>query len=169
MARTTNRNPRVLDMCCGVGISTRALQDVFPDSEFVVGLDTSSEMINMAGFLTNHVGFIKPVLNFFTSRMKSGRTKIPMRKRKGRFARKAKFTTGNAERTNFPSKSFDLVTVMYAFHEAPKAGREKILREAYRVLQPGGTLAVVDISTDYRPSKTMLAGEPYGKNDLICL
>lgn len=150
-------------MCCGVGISTRALQDAFPDSEFVVGVDTSSEMITVAGFLTNHVGFLKRIGTFFSKGKSKDVSQIVTPERKGKFARKAKFTIGNAERTNFPSKSFDLVTVMYAFHEAPKAGRDRILREAYRVLQPGGTLAVVDISTDYTPSKSMLSGEPYGK------
>ena len=50
---------------------------------------------------------------------------------------------------------------MYAFHEVPKEGRDKILEEARRILKPGGTLAVVDISSDYTPSVSMLAGEPY--------
>jgi ubiquinone/menaquinone biosynthesis C-methylase UbiE len=49
----------------------------------------------------------------------------------------------------------------YAFHEAPRVGRERILREARRLLHTGGTLAVVDISSSYQPSKSMLAGEPY--------
>lgn len=40
-------------------------------------------------------------------------------------------------------------------------GREKIIQEARRLLSPGGTLAVVDISTDYVPSEHMLRGEPY--------
>jgi ubiquinone/menaquinone biosynthesis C-methylase UbiE len=40
-------------------------------------------------------------------------------------------------------------------------GRERILKEARRLLQPGGTLAVVDICTDYTPSDAMLMGEPY--------
>lgn len=35
------------------------------------------------------------------------------------------------------------------------------MQEAKRLLQPGGTLAVIDISTEYTPSKTMLQGEPY--------
>ena len=152
---------KVLDMCCGVGISTRALQDAFPDSECVVGVDISPEMVNMAGFLTAHLGFVKPVVAFFTNSNKRSNMFLIMN-RKRKLPMRAKFSTGNAERTNFPSKSFDLVTVMYAFHEAPEAGREKILQEAYRVLQPGGMLAVVDISTDYTPSKNMLAGEPYG-------
>jgi Methyltransferase domain len=36
---------RVLDLCCGVGISTRALQNAFPDATAVVGMDTSKEMV----------------------------------------------------------------------------------------------------------------------------
>mmetsp|Transcript_3370 Transcript_3370/g.8968 ORF Transcript_3370/g.8968 Transcript_3370/m.8968 type:complete len:350 (+) Transcript_3370:1177-2226(+) len=154
-------NPRVLDMCCGVGISTRALQDAFPHSELVVGVDTSSEMISMAGLMTNRLDFIRQILKFFHNSTKNEQSKLSVTQRRQKFPKRAKFMTGNAEQTNFPSKSFDLVTVMYAFHEAPMAGRNRILQEAYRVLQPGGTLAIIDISTDYVPSKSMLAGEPY--------
>eukprot|EP00529_Nitzschia_sp_RCC80_P000663 CAMPEP_0113446016 /NCGR_PEP_ID=MMETSP0014_2-20120614/3485_1 /TAXON_ID=2857 /ORGANISM="Nitzschia sp." /LENGTH=376 /DNA_ID=CAMNT_0000337087 /DNA_START=1551 /DNA_END=2681 /DNA_ORIENTATION=- /assembly_acc=CAM_ASM_000159 len=143
---------KVLDMCCGVGISTRALREAFPDAEKVVGLDTSKEMISMANFLTTHLGFFKPIITFFQNGL--------FRARRGCHGRTT-FQIKNAESTDFDDQSFDLVTVMYAFHEAPKAGRERILREAYRVLQPGGTLAVVDIDTSYTPSDTMLAGEPY--------
>lgn len=116
-------------------------------------------MINVASFLTNHVAFLRPVLRFIKKRIDSNGSKGP----KAQFPRKAKYMICNAEQTSFPSKSFDLVTVMYAFHEAPHSGREKILREAHRVLQPGGTLAVIDISTEYTPSPSMLSGEPYGK------
>lgn len=163
-ARTSRcgRPARVLDMCCGVGISTRALQDAFPDSDCVVGLDTSPEMVNMANFLTTHLRFVKPLMALVIPD-KSKKNKKPnlLARNWGFSSRRAQFFTANAERTNFPSKTFDLVTVMYAFHEAPEIGREKILQEAHRVLQPGGTLAVIDISTDYTPSKPMLAGEPY--------
>jgi len=169
-ARTNKfgRSARVLDMCCGVGVSTRALQDAFPDSDFVVGLDTSPEMINMACFLTTHLRFVKPLVSFaFTDKKKMNRKPNIFAPNWGLSSRKAKFVTGNAEGTNFPSKSFDLVTIMYGFHETPEVGRENILREAHRVLQPGGTLAVIDISTDYTPSETMLSGEPYGKYSII--
>lgn len=72
-----------------------------------------------------------------------------------------RFQQGNAESTKLPDQSFDLVTVMYALHEAPMDGRTKILEEARRLLSPGGVLAVIDIATDYIPSQYMLKGEPY--------
>jgi ubiquinone/menaquinone biosynthesis C-methylase UbiE len=145
-------------MCCGVGISTRALKEAFPESEMVVGVDTSPEMIKMANFLTTHLGFFKPVLAYLTGVIQKG---SPGNQRQG--VCRPVFAKGNAEQTEFPCQSFDLVTIMYAFHEAPKEGRARILQEAYRVLKPGGTVAVVDICTDYKPSDSMLAGEPYGE------
>jgi SAM-dependent methyltransferase len=71
------------------------------------------------------------------------------------------FLLRNAEDTQLPHQSYDLVTVMYAFHEAPHQGRHNILKEARRILSPGGLLAVIDISTQYQPSPHMLRGEPY--------
>jgi ubiquinone/menaquinone biosynthesis C-methylase UbiE len=71
------------------------------------------------------------------------------------------FLLRNAEDTQLPHQSYDLVTVMYAFHEAPHQGRHNILKEARRLLSPGGLLAVIDISTQYQPSPHMLRGEPY--------
>mmetsp|Transcript_16932 Transcript_16932/g.26417 ORF Transcript_16932/g.26417 Transcript_16932/m.26417 type:complete len:410 (-) Transcript_16932:316-1545(-) len=149
---------RVLDMCSGVGISTRALQDAFSDAEIVCGIDTSPEMIYMARALTR----LEYAVNRLSSRMRAswdravhGTSKLERRNPVAQFARV------NAERTNLPGQSFDLVTIMYAFHEAPKYGRYLMLREVRRLLKHGGTLAVVDISPEYTPSDTMLAGEPY--------
>jgi ubiquinone/menaquinone biosynthesis C-methylase UbiE len=172
-------------MCCGVGFSTRALRDAFPDSEMIVGLDTSKEMISMAKFFTVHLKIFQPVIEYMSQTLAKTKKETPRYEKQPSASTTATTTTntnsapsstssaifarGNAERTEFPCQSFDLVTVMYAFHEVPMAGREKILREAYRVLQPGGTLAVVDISTDYKPSKPMLAGEPYGTFNLSLL
>jgi ubiquinone/menaquinone biosynthesis C-methylase UbiE len=117
----------------------------------VIGVDTSNEMISMAKFLSLHLAFLKPIVKFFSARaaMICAGTA-------------ATFKIGNAENTLLPGRSFDLVTIMYAFHEAPREGRERILQEAYRLLQPGGMLAVIDISTEYTPSSGMLVGEPYG-------
>jgi ubiquinone/menaquinone biosynthesis C-methylase UbiE len=152
---------RVLDLCCGVGTSTRALQKAFPDAEYVIGLDTSAEMVAMAGFLNNHLSFFQPFADVYKKFSSAVTVLKEQGKAKRAGCRPATFQRGNAEQTHLPDKSFDLVTVMYAFHEAPCSGREKILREARRVLQPGGVLAVVDICTDYAPTESMLKGEPY--------
>jgi SAM-dependent methyltransferase len=37
---------RVVDLCCGVGFSTRALRDAFPQTDTtVIGVDTSPQMV----------------------------------------------------------------------------------------------------------------------------
>jgi ubiquinone/menaquinone biosynthesis C-methylase UbiE len=39
--------PRILDLCCGTGISTEALREVYPEAE-IVGLDASAGMLEHA-------------------------------------------------------------------------------------------------------------------------
>jgi ubiquinone/menaquinone biosynthesis C-methylase UbiE len=51
---------------------------------------------------------------------------------------------GNAEQTGFPDASFDLVTASLLFHEVPPAGSRSILRESFRLLQPGGEVLILD-------------------------
>lgn len=114
----------------------------------------------MANFLTDHLQTFSPIYEklseSYTALKRKGYAIKRVAKRKA-----IKFLQGNAESTSLPDQSFDLVTVMWAFHEAPLQGRDKILKEARRLLSPGGILAVVDISSEYVPSKTMLQGEPY--------
>lgn len=113
-------------------------------------------MISMAEFLAEHLSFFKPMVSALREhgrKMKDSAKNVCYRT--------LQFARANAEDTKLPDDSFDLVTIMYAFHEAPMAGRNRILEEARRILQPGGTLAVIDIATDYTPSASMLAGEPY--------
>ena len=66
-----------------------------------------------------------------------------------------------SEDTKLPHVSFDLVTIMYGFHEVPTEGRARIIDEARRLLRKGGYLAIVDICPTYEPSPHMLAGEPF--------
>jgi len=67
---------------------------------------------------------------------------------------------GNAE--NFGNdKEFDLATCMFAFHEMPEEGHNKIVRNLMRISKK---IVIVDISTNYKPSKAMLTGEPYISN-----
>ena len=75
----------------------------------------------------------------------------------------SEYTYGNAE-TYGKDDEFDVVSIMFAFHEMPTSAHEKIIRNAIRVARK--KVVVVDISKDYNPTKAMLHGEPYLLNYL---
>lgn len=110
------------DLCCGVGISTRALREAFPNADAVVGVDTSPQMVAMAEFLTehtDHLAWAKPFFAKFGTINTSISTNV-LKEQRSKVRRAIKFLLRNAEETSLPSASFDLVTVMYAFHEGKK-------------------------------------------------
>ena len=71
---------------------------------------------------------------------------------------KKSFLVGDAESYREESM-FDIVQIFFAFHEIPKHGREKILRNAYNNARK--SIIILDISPEYKPSSSMLLGEPY--------
>jgi len=50
----------------------------------------------------------------------------------------------NAEATPFADGTFDVVSSVFLFHELPKDARRNVMREALRVVKPGGLFVVVD-------------------------
>jgi ubiquinone/menaquinone biosynthesis C-methylase UbiE len=120
----------------------------------------------MAKFITNHIAtfsfqFKKPPTSLKSQTLDAISHSQEARDSHRNHFQPIEYVLRNAEDTKLPHKSYDLVTVMYAFHEAPHRGRGKILQEARRLLSTGGILAVIDISAKYKPSPTMLKGEPY--------
>jgi ubiquinone/menaquinone biosynthesis C-methylase UbiE len=113
----------------------------------------------MAQFITDHIAALSVTAKKHYNSMK--RPGHDVLRPNSSLHKSIQYMLRNAEDTQLPNKSYDLVTVMYAFHEAPHQGRARILKEARRLLSPGGVLAVVDISTGYTPSANMLRGEPY--------
>lgn len=51
---------------------------------------------------------------------------------------------GNAEHTEFPAASFDLVTASLLFHETPLVVTQAILLECFRLLTVGGEVLILD-------------------------
>jgi ubiquinone/menaquinone biosynthesis C-methylase UbiE len=74
---------------------------------------------------------------------------------------------GKAEETGFSEASFDVVTASLLFHETPLKVAKSILREAFRLLVPGGQVIILDgnqktlLHTDWL---TEIFEEPYIKN-----
>ncbi|WCJ30940.1 Demethylmenaquinone methyltransferase [Euphorbia peplus] len=106
----------ILDIGCSVGVSTRFLADKFPSAN-VTGLDLSPYFLAVARF---------------NAKKRSPRTNS------------IRWVHANGENTGLPSKSYDLVSVAYVFHECPERAIIGILREAFRLLRPGGTIALTD-------------------------
>jgi ubiquinone/menaquinone biosynthesis C-methylase UbiE len=112
---------RILDLGCGTGSMTRLLQQQFPQAA-VIGLDLSPHMLVMAA----HKAAIAP----------SPRASAP--------SAAIQWRHGNAEHTGLPPASCDLITAALLFHETPPTVAQAILREAYRLLMPGGELLILD-------------------------
>ena len=51
---------------------------------------------------------------------------------------------GKAEKTNFADNSFDLVALQFVLHELPRKATQEIFQEIFRILRPGGVIAIVD-------------------------
>lgn len=53
------------------------------------------------------------------------------------------FRHAAAEDTQLPDSSQDLVSACLLFHELPQSAAQSIVQEAFRILRPGGALAIM--------------------------
>jgi ubiquinone/menaquinone biosynthesis C-methylase UbiE len=109
-----NPPQHILDLGCGVGMSTFALQEVYPQAQ-ITGLDLSPYFLAIAQYRSNPA------------------TPITWLHR-------------TAEAAGLPDASFDLISAHLVFHELPQSATKAILREARRLLRPGGHLAIMDMN-----------------------
>ena len=99
---------RILDLGCGLGHNTVPVARAFPAAE-VIGIDLAAPMLRYGHARAQGMSVANLVL-----------------------------MQGNAERLPFPDGHFDFVYSTMFFHETAHGALRRILREAGRVLAPGG-------------------------------
>jgi len=109
----------VLDIGCSIGDSTRALADWFPKAQ-VTGLDLSPYFLAVAQHM---------------EKQRDVARETPI-----------SWVHANGECTGLPAASFDVVSLAFVIHECPQHAIRGLLKEAFRVLKPGGTVSLTDNS-----------------------
>ncbi|MDX1976230.1 MAG: class I SAM-dependent methyltransferase [Pseudanabaenaceae cyanobacterium bins.68] len=107
----------ILDLGCSVGMSTFALQDLYPEAE-IIGLDLSPYFLAIANYNTRS---------------------FPQRQQ-------IQWLHAAAEAVPLPDQSLDLITLSLVCHELPQAATIQILQECRRLLKPQGCLAIMDMN-----------------------
>ncbi len=123
----------ILDMGCGVGMSTFALKKLYPQAE-ITGLDLSPYFLAVAKYRSQqHEASI------------SSKDINP----------KINWVHEKAESTNLADASFDLVSIFLMCHELPQIPTRQIFAEAKRLLRSGGHLAIMDMNPSSEAFKKM--------------
>ncbi|KAK9813537.1 hypothetical protein WJX73_005647 [Symbiochloris irregularis] len=111
----------IVDLGCGVGISSRSLAEHFASAQSVLGIDLSP---------------------FFLAVAELRRREAPQRS--WSWSSRTSYRHGLCEATELPDASVDLVNASFLVHECTAEACAEIVREARRVLRPGGILALTD-------------------------
>ena len=105
---------RVLDIAAGTGRTLRQIRGALPQGH-LVGLDLSSAYLRQANNWLSQLPGELPQL-----------------------------VQGNAEAMPFADASMQAATCVFLLHELPAEARANVLREAFRVLEPGGVFVLAD-------------------------
>lgn len=126
----------ILDMGCSIGMSTFALQALYPQAQ-ITGVDLSPYFLAIAQYRTRQ--------------REQGEDYVIQPSLAPSLAEAAHLASPTwlhvpAEATGLPDASFDLVSAHLLFHELPQSAAIDILREARRLLRPGGHIAIMDMN-----------------------
>jgi len=111
----------IVDLGCSVGMSTFAMQDVYPEAN-TVGVDLSPYFLAVAQY-----------------RSQEKKAELPNQKT-------PTWVHAAAESTGLPGNAFDLVSIFLVCHELPQKATMQIFREARRLLRDGGHLTIMDMN-----------------------
>ncbi|GLC42713.1 hypothetical protein PLESTB_001130500 [Pleodorina starrii] len=114
----------VTDLGCATGLSSLELMRAFPGAE-VTGLDLSPHFLAVGRY----------------EQERRAAAAGP-----GSAPEALTLLHGAAESTGLPSGSQDLVSMCLVCHELPQAATKEIMRDAFRLLRPGGVLSIMEMN-----------------------
>ena len=118
----------IIDVGCGTGSLTIAAREMQGDKGLVVGIDPSSNMVNLA-------------------RDKARKAGVGI-----------DFQVGVIEKMDFPDGQFDLVLSSLMMHHLPDDLKLAGLEEVHRVLNPGGRLLIIELDPGAFSLATLVHG-----------
>ena len=109
----------IVDLGCSTGLSTLALQAAYPNAA-VTGVELSDYFLTVAQYQTN-LAVDSP-------------SRVPQ------------WLHTAAEDTGMADQSVDLVSASLLFHELPTSAALDVIREAHRILRPGGHFTIMEMN-----------------------
>jgi ubiquinone/menaquinone biosynthesis C-methylase UbiE len=108
----------IVDIGCSVGMSTFALQSLYPDAR-LTGIDLSPYFLSVARYRDRqyHQGAVN-------------------------------WLHAAGEATGLADSSVELVSIFLVCHELPQSATKAVFAEAHRILKPGGHIAMMDMNPD---------------------
>lgn len=123
---------KVLDVACGTGRTLRMIRGALPKTS-LFGTDLSPAYLRKANQLLSEIPGELPQL-----------------------------LQANAEELPYLDNYFHGISSVFLFHELPAIARQRVIEEAFRVLQPGGVFVICDSiqATDSPEFKIMMENFP---------
>jgi len=126
--------PRVVDIACGFGKSTRPLVSRYPDAE-VIGLDLAAPGLKLAHAEAQSEGL------------------------------SIHYKQQDCRNVDLPDSSVDLVTGTMILHEMPQDAIVETVKEAFRLLKPGGVIRFLEFQPTGDPVRDATVYEHAERNN----
>jgi ubiquinone/menaquinone biosynthesis C-methylase UbiE len=130
----------VADLGCATGLSSLALLRAFPGAA-VTGVDLSPHFLAVARYEQRERAAAAA-----QAASGSGPNAAAAAAAAAPAAEPLTFVHAAAEDTKLPAGSFDLVGMCLVAHELPGEATRAVLREAYRLLKPGGVMSIMEMN-----------------------